>query len=102
MNAMTKKLMKGAQVAVALGESQYGTAEPRIELRFPRDLHYRARKAALLALAAEVEMASGPSDSWCVQLVDGNYETGVVYLELADGTGDEAKRGMALLGSVVA
>jgi len=98
---MTKKQMKGATLTATLGKSQYGTLEPTIEVRFPAEAHYRARSAALHALAAEVEAATELGDHWCVALEDGEYESGRVWLELVDGTDEEAQRGMALLRTVV-
>jgi hypothetical protein len=102
MDAMTKKLMRGATLTARLGESQYGTPEPCIEVRFLDQVRYRVRSAALHALAAEIEAATAATDHWCVELADGNYESGRVWLELADGTGEEAERGMALLRRVLA
>ncbi|HEY1697929.1 MAG TPA: hypothetical protein VGG39_37475 [Polyangiaceae bacterium] len=102
METMTKRLLKGATSMVVLAKSQYGTPEPCIEVRFPTEVGYRARSAALHALAAEVEARTERSDTWCVQLEDGNYESGRVWLELVDGTDAEAGRGMALLRRVIA
>jgi hypothetical protein len=102
MDAMTKKLLKGATLTVLLGKSEYGTPEPRVEVRFPAEARYRVRSAALHALAAEIEAATPATDHWCVELADGNYESGRVWLELARGTGDEAERGLALLRSMLA
>jgi hypothetical protein len=78
----------------------YGTPEPQIALRFPKGTSYRVVKAALHKLAAEIELATPASESWCVNTEDFN-ENGRVYLELADATPADAERGMALLNSLV-
>lgn len=101
MNAMTRKLTRVAGLEVELGEDKAGKAQPRIELRFATDVAYRGRRAALLALAAEIEMATRPTEHWTVELLGGHHETGRVYLDLIDGTEDEAERGLQLLRRVV-
>ncbi|MGH7298445.1 MAG: hypothetical protein ACRELB_26125 [Polyangiaceae bacterium] len=102
MNAMTKKLTKGSTLAAVLSAGQYGTPQPQIEVRFPASMGYRLRTAALHCLAAEVEAAAPAGAHWNVEMVDGNYEAGFVYLELVDGTKEEADRGMAVLRQVIA
>jgi hypothetical protein len=96
MNTTTRKLTKAASMMAKMGQSEYGTLQPQLDVRFPRGTHYRVLTAALHALAADVELATPPTLHWCVQMDAGN-ESGRVYLELADGTEDEAKRGLALL-----
>ena len=86
---------------VSQGESRYGTAEPQIEIRFPKGTSYRVVKAALHKLAAEIELATPASERWCVNTEDYN-ESGRVYLELADATPADAARGMAMLKKLVA
>ena len=56
-------------------------------------------KAALHKLAADVELATPASESWCVNTEDFN-ESGRVSLELCDATPAEAARGMALLAKL--
>lgn len=94
MSTTTKNTL--ATKTVSQGESRYGTPEPQIALRFPNGTSYRVVKAALHKLAAEIELATPASESWCVNTEDCN-ESGRVYLELADATPAEAARGMALL-----
>lgn len=89
-----------ATTTVSQGDSRYGSPEPQIALRFPKGTSYRVVKAALHKLAADVEMATPASESWCVNFEDFN-ESGRVYLELADATPAEAERGMALLKTLV-
>jgi hypothetical protein len=48
-------------------------------------------------LAAEVELATPAGEAWVVQTDATSDERGRLYLELADATGAEAKRGLALL-----
>jgi hypothetical protein len=89
-----------ATTTVSQGESRYGTPEPQIALRFPKGTNYRVVKAALHKLAAEIELATPASESWCVNTEDYN-ETGRAYLELADATPAEVARAIALLTKVV-
>jgi hypothetical protein len=91
-NTMTK--------TVSQGESRYGRPEPQIELRLPKGTSYRAVKAALHKLAADVELATSATERWCVNTKDHN-ESGRVCLELAGTTPAQAARGMALLKNLV-
>jgi hypothetical protein len=69
-------------------------------LRFLKDTSHRVVKAALHKLAAEIELATPASESWCVNAEDYN-ERGRVCLELADATPVEVARGMSLLERLV-
>ena len=46
------------------GESRYGSPEPQIEVRFTRGTHFRIAKVTIHKLAAEVELATPPSEQW--------------------------------------
>ena len=98
MSTTTKNTQ--ATMTVSQGESRYGNPEPQIALRFPKGTSYRVVKAALHNLAAEIELATPASESWCVNTEDCN-ESGRVYLELADATPAEAARGMVMLKKLV-
>lgn len=69
-------------------------------LRFLKGTSHRVVKAALHKLAAEIELATPASESWCVNTEDYN-ESGRVCLELADATPVEVARGMSLLEMLV-
>jgi predicted phosphoribosyltransferase len=89
-----------AALAVRLGRSRFGTPEPQIEVRFPRSARHRQVAAALHLLAAAAELATSSDEVWCVQRERQSDTVGRVYLELADGSDDEARRGLALLETV--
>ncbi len=97
MNTRTKKLLKACTISTEIGESRYATRQPQLALRAPKGTHYRQVKAALLALAAEAELATPTSERWIPQVDHAGDEFGYVYLELAEGDEAEAKRGLALL-----
>jgi len=67
----------------------------------PRGTHHRVVKAALLKLAADVELATPASEGWCVNIEEYTDASGRVYLELANATPEEAERGMAMLTKLV-
>lgn len=86
---------------ISQGESRYGNAEPQIALRYPKGTHHRVVKAALLKLAAEIELATPANEGWNVE-IDVFYDAcGRVYLELSDATPTESARAMALLKTLV-
>lgn len=87
---------------VSQGRSYYGGPEPQIEVRFPKGTKFRAVKAAMHKLAAEVEIATPDREGWVVQTETFYDERGRVYLELVSSTPAEAARGMALLKMLVA
>lgn len=91
--------LAAATLSVRLGTSRYGNLEPQIEIRFPRNTHFRQLHAALHLLAAAVEMATPRRERWCVQ-TEGHDTTGRVFLELGDATEAEVKRGLAVLTAV--
>ena len=99
MSTTTKNAQ--ATKTVSQGESRYGSPEPQIELRFPKGTHFRALKAALHKLAADVELATPANERWIVQAEDFYDARGRVYLELDGATPAEAARGMALLKMLV-
>lgn len=84
----------------ALTESAYGR-RPQINIvRSPdSDMTWRHVGAALHQLAAMVEEHTRGGERWLVQ-VEREETSGRVYLELAEGTKEEAERGMQLLGKV--
>ena len=86
---------------VTMGRSQYGHAEPRIEVQFARGTNFRKLHAALHQLAAAVELATPEEEGWIVQMVAASADDrGRVNLELLNATDDEAQRGLAVLQSV--
>ena len=99
MSTTTKSTQPTTTISQA--ESRFGNPEPQIALRFPKGTHHRIVKAALLKLAAELELATPASEGWGVNIEEYCDASGRVYLELADATPAEAERGMALLKSLV-
>lgn len=97
MNNTTKKAIHGAAIKVEQVESRYGNPEPQIEVRMAKGTPFRRLHAALHLLAAEVELATPAGESWVVQTDATSDERGRLYLELADATPAEAKRGLKLL-----
>ena len=87
---------------ISQADSRYGNPEPQIALRFPKGTHHRVVKAALLKLAAELELATPANEGWLVNIKEYCDASGRVYLELSDATPAEAARGMALLKTLVA
>ncbi len=97
MNSTTKKAIKGATITASMVTSRYGNPEPQIEVRMPKGTYFRQLHAALHLLAAEVELATPAGEAWIVQTDATSDERGRLYLELADASEPEAKRGLALL-----
>jgi hypothetical protein len=85
---------------VSQGESRYGSPEPQLEVRFPKGTSSRALMAALHRLAADVELATPAGERWLVHVEHAYDERGRVYVELADGTTEEAERALRVLASV--
>ncbi|MFP2902920.1 hypothetical protein [Myxococcus sp. AB056] len=85
--------------------ARYGIPQPYIEVRFPREIRQRTLNAALHRIYADVEMATSERECWNVRielLPDIlMYSGGFVYVELAEGTPEEAERAMAMLKSLV-
>jgi hypothetical protein len=99
MSTTTKNTQ--ATKTVSQGESRYGSPEPQIEIRLPKETSHRFVSAALHKLAAEVELATAERERWIVQTESFYDARGRVYLELADATPAEAARGMAMLRKLV-
>lgn len=94
----------GITLEVVLGQSTYGRfPEPRLEVRMGKPTSFRALtcpralSAMLHALAAEVELATEPTDCWVVDVSTLSDRAGRVSLELGHATDEEAQRGLALL-----
>lgn len=86
---------------ISQAESRYGSAELQLALRFPRGTHHRVVKAALLKLAADVELSTSANDGWGVNIEEYTDASERVYLELVNATPAEVARGMALLKKLV-
>lgn len=89
-----------ASCKARLGASRCGTPQPTLEVRLPRGAHFRQLHTVLHLLAAAVEQATPARERWLVQL-EGHDTLGYVYLELIDGSDAEARRGLALLQTLV-
>ena len=97
MNTTTRKMIGATHIQVSTGASRYGNPEPQIDLRAPKGTPHRKVRAALFALAAEVELETPRQEGWIVQIEPLSDETGRVYLELMSGEDPEVARGLALL-----
>jgi hypothetical protein len=102
LNTALVRNLRAASLKVSMGESQYGTPRPQVEVRFLRGTHYRKSSAALHALAAVIELATPTNEGWVVVVDPHADEVGTVYLELADGNQREATRGLELLKRALA
>jgi len=98
---MNTKTLKNATINVSLAHSRYGTPEPEIALRYPSGTHYRVVRAALYALASELESATSDRDKWVIEVDAFGDEMGRVFLDLIQGSEPEAERGLELLRKVV-
>jgi hypothetical protein len=96
MNATTKS----PTMTVSLGQSQYGTPRPQIELRFPGGTSHRHLKAAVFSLAARIELATPEKEGWVVTFEAGE-DRAWVWLEVIDGFDREIQSGMKVLRGVV-
>ena len=87
---------------VALGRDMFGTPKPQIEIVVRPGMHWRAIRAALHRVAAEVEVRSAVGDNrWAVQ-IEVSEAGGLVNLELMSGSPAEVNRAMELLRAVAA
>ena len=100
MNNAILKSLGNVTMTARLGRSQYGTARPQIEVRVPKGTYFRKLKAALHALAAEVERATPSQEKWVVEIDAFSDDRGQVSLELVNGDAAEEQRGLALLRQV--
>ncbi|WAM28283.1 hypothetical protein [Myxococcus sp. NMCA1] len=103
-----RKALAGARVEVKLTLHSSGCElQPEVEVTFPQDTSARQRNAALLLLAAQVELRTPPQEHWLVEsevLDDGNR--GRIYLVLLGVGGpwpthEEAERGLQVLHSAL-
>lgn len=97
----TNNLLENATINVSVAHSRYETPQPQVELRYPRGTHYRVVRAALYALASELESATSVRDRWVIEVDAFGDERGRVFLDLIQGSEPEVERGLALLRKVV-
>jgi len=100
MNATMNQILSSATINVELATACHGTPSPTIRVALPKGAPFRHLKAALHHLAAKVELATPPLESWCVELDRTGDLSGTVVIELMHGTPAEAARAMALLKEV--
>lgn len=81
---------------IKLEKSYYGTPTPTYYLNaeFLKRAGYRQRNAAVYSLASTIEELSPEDEEWVVGV---HMDRGCVYLELSEGTEEEAARGMDFL-----
>lgn len=89
-------------VSVELAESIFQTPTPTIRVSYPRGSLRRKTHAALLRLAAEVELSTPVTEGWVVDVHHDGDLCGRVVVELMYGGQDEARRAMSVLRGVVA
>ncbi len=103
-----RRALIGARVEVKLALHSSGCElQPEAEVTFPQGTSARQRNAALLLLAAQVELRTPAQDHWFVEsevLDDGNR--GRIYLVLLGVGGpwpthEEAERGLQVLHSAL-
>ena len=75
-------------------QSPEGTSRPTLLVQASKRTTHRELRAKLFELAAVVELASGTA-RWIVQVAESS-----LYLELSEGTTEEAKAGLKLLSQV--
>ena len=93
--------MMNANINVSLAHSQHGTPQPQIELRYPSGTHYRVVRAALYAIASELEASTSDRDKWVIEVDAFGDCAGRVFLDLIQGSEPEVERGLELLRKVV-
>ncbi|WP_338869460.1 hypothetical protein [Myxococcus stipitatus] len=89
------------RMSLTLAKSQYGTAQPQLDICLPPGAPHRQLSALLHALAANLELNTPTSERWLIRhdcCTGPNH--GRIYLELAEGDEAEALRGMMLLDTV--
>jgi len=86
---------------VTLLASRFGNPEPQLEIRMPPGFNYRAVRAELHKLAATLELATPAGERWIVHTESFHDARGRLYLELFEGTPDEAARAMVILRKVL-
>ena len=102
VNTALARNLQDATLRIAMRSSYCALPQPTVEARFPRGTHHRKSSAALHALAAVLELATPPRESWIVVIEKPSDEAGSVHLELARATPDEAERGMDFLRRTLA
>ncbi|WP_426747452.1 hypothetical protein VZQ01_08250 [Myxococcus faecalis] len=99
-----RKALLGARVEVRLALPDSGAElRPEVEVAFPKGTSSRQRNAALLLLAAQVELRTPEQQHWLVEseVLDNGLTGRVHLLLLGEGgprpTRDEAERGLQVL-----
>ena len=90
-------LTAGITLKVEMRKSEYGTPRPTLAVRAPKGTHWR-KVGALHLIAAIVEAETPARERWLAQI--GSRPDGSVYLELLEGTEEEAQRGIEFLAGL--
>ncbi|QDF03382.1 hypothetical protein [Myxococcus xanthus] len=103
-----RKALVGARVEVKLALPDSGAElQPEVEVAFPQGTSARQRNAALLLLAAQVELRTPAQEHWLVEseVLDNGVRGRVYLLLLGVGgpwpTREEAERGLKVLHSAL-
>ena len=83
-----------------LERSRYGTPTPTLWVTAKAGTPYRLVRAALHAVAMVAELGTRATERWVIGIEVSGDLKGYVYVETLNGTDDEARRAMALLGVV--
>ena len=70
---------------------------PQLLVTFPREINHRVLSASVYRLVAEIELATAAEETWRVRYEILSETMVLVFLELAEGSSDEAARGLAML-----
>lgn len=92
--------LRGVALVVEVGASRFGTPQPRLSVRASRGVSHRRVAAALHLVAALAEVETPASEGWGIEIERRTDESGWVWLDLLDGSVEEAERGAALLHQV--
>jgi len=83
-----------------LERSRYGTPTATLWVAAGAGASHRLVKAALHAVAMVAEIGTRATEQWVIGVEVSGDLNGYVYVETVNGTDDEARRAMALLGVV--
>lgn len=90
------------ELTVRVSASDFGTPRPEVVVTMPAGTPYRALRAQLHEVAAEVERTLAPTrEGWVVELRRVDDYVGAVHLELMHGTAAEVDRAKVVLAAVL-
>jgi hypothetical protein len=102
LNTALVRNLRAATITPSISESRHGARRPQVAVTLPRGTSPRKTSAVLHTVAAVLELATSPTDRWCVVVDHVADHTGCVYVELADDTFAEADRALAMIRGALA